>query len=998
MSDFTEVFVWGSDHFGQLGLGSKQHKTYSMPKFCSFNILIRSISCGDQHSGFISDSGHVYTMGSNLEGRLGIPDQSLRFSASPVLVESLESVDCKEISCGGGHSLVLAADGSVFAWGFGETGALGTGSLQTQWAPVSVKLPSQLRPFQISCGSKHSGILARARDGNLILVSGNGDSGQLGTGKREREVSFVTVRLTEEPVQISCGVFHTGALGIAGNVYMTGGNAFGQLGLGNKKGTCIYRKIESLSSVKKISCSSHSAALTNSGDVYVWGTGIFGELVSPTRISTRCKDLSVGGNFTILLDDRDNLYSWGNNLNGELGLGDFEARSNPVHINSLQGKKIQSLACGSNFALVLGEDVRYQSGKHKSSTPLRQTKENDDYSIPINPSPKNNSRVLGKKNVYEYEPVKESQKTEVFDKNNDFYLREIERVKDENYKLLVELEREQSRAKQLVNENEDLRRVNESLKTSEGKLQHVNMVSQTQALEAQRLRVMVEEAKHMNFSLEVENKALKEEVMRQEGLIRVQEKDFLETMRIKLAAQESHMLEIQHKLRSEYETKLESFEIEIKQLESNLSLTQTHKSRLEDVLSISSAQIGELENQMIEQENKIKLLENNLASNSQIRNRIEENLNDSNQQIIELSSKVRRYEAEISQKEEELNRVSLSKHRAEEEIELKTGFNNEMKNKLEIYEQEINRLQSELNYVNNQKNKLEDVVNSTSCQNLDLANQVQVLRSQHNELETSKVELIHNLESIVKEHNELKVDTVEKEAQREDLIKLIEEKMQELENDRSKLVSEKDLLNRSVSDLTFEIAKLNQHLSESNYQVRSLEDQLAQEISRTSRLMIDLETAKEEIVLLELKNREIFDNLQRELAQRAKDYKERTLNLINTPSRNHFRQTPLEQSMTYNYSPAKETINSPDETEIRSPPRARRSPTKETLHYSTMPSIDLMGKTPHRSSSLSKSQQDRINAAALKLLKQHESPLRAIRVSSPARRSPTRPSPYRTYA
>ena len=114
MEDFTEVFVWGSDHYGQLGLADKKHKTYSVPKFCSFNILIKSISCGDQHSGFVSATGHVYTMGSNIDGRLGINNKNIKYRPSPCLVESIQNQEVNFISCGGGHSIIITVDGNAF--------------------------------------------------------------------------------------------------------------------------------------------------------------------------------------------------------------------------------------------------------------------------------------------------------------------------------------------------------------------------------------------------------------------------------------------------------------------------------------------------------------------------------------------------------------------------------------------------------------------------------------------------------------------------------------------------------------------------------------------------------------------------------------------------------------------------------------------------------------------------------------------------------------------
>lgn len=53
---YTEVFSWGSDRQGQLGLGVDNNKelNYSIPRFCSYNITIRQVSCGLNHAGFIT--------------------------------------------------------------------------------------------------------------------------------------------------------------------------------------------------------------------------------------------------------------------------------------------------------------------------------------------------------------------------------------------------------------------------------------------------------------------------------------------------------------------------------------------------------------------------------------------------------------------------------------------------------------------------------------------------------------------------------------------------------------------------------------------------------------------------------------------------------------------------------------------------------------------------------------------------------------------------------
>ena len=65
-------FLIIDDYYGQLGVGN-QRCIHSLPKVCSFNILVKQVSCGDEHTVFVSgDGGFVYAMGNNQDGKLGI--------------------------------------------------------------------------------------------------------------------------------------------------------------------------------------------------------------------------------------------------------------------------------------------------------------------------------------------------------------------------------------------------------------------------------------------------------------------------------------------------------------------------------------------------------------------------------------------------------------------------------------------------------------------------------------------------------------------------------------------------------------------------------------------------------------------------------------------------------------------------------------------------------------------------------------------------------------
>ena len=366
MESYTEVFSWGSDQAGQLGLGGTIGKTYSVPRLCSFNVLIRELSCGEEHTAFISSSYHVYTMGSNTEGRLGIDDRSVTFSSSPCLVSHLTDKHPVKIACGWGHTAVITESGEVYTWGVGEFGALGAGSASSQWFPHNVRLPEGAFPSQVSCGSRHSAILSKA---GQVLVSGCGKAGQLGTRRRDQENSFILLDL-KSVVSVSCGVFHTAVLNSKGQVLTSGGNSFGQLGLGNKKSTSAFEQVKGLDAVfiSKIACGYHSAAVCDKGEIYVWGSGSFGEFLIPHKmfLPARVRDLAVGGTFAVAILQDLTVFAWGNNANGELGLGDLAARGAPALVQSLKGRKINSVACGGNFCIALGNDIVGKNGVRRT--------------------------------------------------------------------------------------------------------------------------------------------------------------------------------------------------------------------------------------------------------------------------------------------------------------------------------------------------------------------------------------------------------------------------------------------------------------------------------------------------------------------------------------------------------------------------------------------------------------------------------------------------------
>jgi hypothetical protein len=143
-----------------------------------------------------------------------------------------------------------------------------------------------------------------------------------------------------------------------GKVHGTGGNTFGQLGLGNKISVDTFTKIREFDdmTIERVCSGHHSGAISNQGTLFIWGTGVFGQYLTPHRVNSinvSVNDLKIGGCFGCALDSRGILWTWGSNTSGELGVGDFEPRSAPYPLVNLQEQKIQSISCGSSYAIAI---------------------------------------------------------------------------------------------------------------------------------------------------------------------------------------------------------------------------------------------------------------------------------------------------------------------------------------------------------------------------------------------------------------------------------------------------------------------------------------------------------------------------------------------------------------------------------------------------------------------------------------------------------------------
>lgn len=74
----------------------------------------------------MSDGGYVYSMGSNVDCKLGLGNTDLRSVNVPTLVDGICNI--VKVSAGNAHTVALGSDGSAYTWGQSFYGALGLAS------------------------------------------------------------------------------------------------------------------------------------------------------------------------------------------------------------------------------------------------------------------------------------------------------------------------------------------------------------------------------------------------------------------------------------------------------------------------------------------------------------------------------------------------------------------------------------------------------------------------------------------------------------------------------------------------------------------------------------------------------------------------------------------------------------------------------------------------------------------------------------------------------
>ncbi len=324
---------------------------------------VTNISAGFYHSLFLKSNGSLWAMGWNLYGQLGNDAYATAYPYGTDAPAEIETGSITAIAAGGGHSLFLKSNGSLWAMGWNGYGELGDGT--TDGGNYEVDVPEQIvasNVTAIACGLNHSLFL---KSNGSLWAMGDNSYGQLGDGTTDggnyetnRPEQIVAGNVTA----IAAGYRHSLFLKSDGSLWGMGDNAYGQLGNGAYTNTNVPVQIVAGNVTAIAAGDQHSMFLESGGSLRVMGNNNVGQLGDPAIGTTNGPDLIVssnvtaiaaGGSHSLFLKSNGSLWAMGDNAYGQLGNGTHNNTNQPVQILS---SNVTAIAAGYGHSLFLKSD------------------------------------------------------------------------------------------------------------------------------------------------------------------------------------------------------------------------------------------------------------------------------------------------------------------------------------------------------------------------------------------------------------------------------------------------------------------------------------------------------------------------------------------------------------------------------------------------------------------------------------------------------------------
>ena len=309
----VEVWTCGQNSYGELGHGDTINRTRLTRVEDLLGQPVVSVMSGNEHTFVLLRHGEALACGYNDHGQCGVGHSARVPVFSRVL--SPEQLDAVYAANGCEHALLVSRKKELWVCGFNSRGQLGLGHTISRSVPILLRPLRSRRVKTVACSYYHSLV---ATDDGFLWGFGRNDYGQLGTGNTIDVSEPVSISTLNKPtnrvksnrslpflistsegfssaagssavdiVSVACGQYHSVVVLGDGSVWSFGKNDYGQLGLEG-----------SFTTMKTLPC-----------------------LVKGLLFSKKSIQVACGYYHTLVLDSLGQVYSFGRNDHGQLGLG-----------------------------------------------------------------------------------------------------------------------------------------------------------------------------------------------------------------------------------------------------------------------------------------------------------------------------------------------------------------------------------------------------------------------------------------------------------------------------------------------------------------------------------------------------------------------------------------------------------------------------------------------------------------------------------------------------
>ncbi|AYV82796.1 MAG: chromosome condensation regulator [Hyperionvirus sp.] len=357
----------GSNTHGELGFGDYMDR-YSFEEIPNIPKKIAEVACGSYHTIIRLIDGTLMSCGDNRNGQLGLGDTLSRSS-----FEEIKNIpkNIVEVLCGQRHTMIRSADGIIMCCGSYPCRVFSIADHRYGTVFVKIEMTGKTKKIKkVICSSDQTFVLLedgtlmvngseerfvemegipkniveviacgnntiiRLTDGTL-MGSGLNNYGELGFGDRRRREKFEEIKgIGKNIAAVIGGYGHTIIQLTNGTLMVSGANGFGQLGIGDHGATDNFVEIRGIPKniAKVIYGHWKTIILLTDGTLMSTGDNMSGELGLGDRQGIRIfeKISSIPPNIAEVISDRNRtmirlsdgtLFASGSNSGGQIGLG-----------------------------------------------------------------------------------------------------------------------------------------------------------------------------------------------------------------------------------------------------------------------------------------------------------------------------------------------------------------------------------------------------------------------------------------------------------------------------------------------------------------------------------------------------------------------------------------------------------------------------------------------------------------------------------------------------